>query len=154
MVDSLGDRMKAYERVSNGELMRRTPVIIRLDGCAFHTLAKGIDRPYDTVLSGAMQDTMLQLCKKIQGCVLGYTQSDEITLLIVDYFRLETQPWFSNNIQKMVSVSASIATLEFNKSICSRIDGCNIDKYEKLKSATFDSRVFNIPKGDAANCLV
>lgn len=83
--DSLGDRMKGYEGVSRNFLTRRVPAIIRLDGKAFHTFTKGMEKPFDLVLTQAMQETMKHLCENIQGCVLGYTQSDEITLVLTDY---------------------------------------------------------------------
>ena len=81
---SLGDRMKQYEAVSKNFLLRRTPVIIRLDGKAFHTFTRGFDKPFDEAIELAMETTMLRLCQNIQGCVLGYTQSDEITLVLCD----------------------------------------------------------------------
>ena len=81
---TLGERMKEYEMQSRTRLLRRTLVIIRLDGCHFHTWTRGLDRPYDTNLINIMQKTMKSLCEQIQGCVLGYTQSDEITLVLVE----------------------------------------------------------------------
>lgn len=77
--------MKEYEYVTRTHLVRRTPVIIRVDGKAFHTFTKGMQKPFDMVLIKTMQDTMQYLCENIQNCVLGYTQSDEITLVLVDY---------------------------------------------------------------------
>jgi tRNA(His) 5'-end guanylyltransferase len=120
--DSLGDRMKSYyEAIPNTRLVRRMPVIIRIDGKAFHTFTKGFNKPYDIVLSNAMIRTMKDLCSNIQGCVFGYTQSDEITLVLVDYNRLETSAWFDYKIQKMCSVSASMATAYFNKNFASEV---------------------------------
>lgn len=89
-MDSLGDRVKRYEAVPKSLLMRRTPTIIRIDGKAFHTFTKGFQKPFDTVLMKSMKHTMKKLCEEIQGCVLGYTQSDEITLVLTDYARIET----------------------------------------------------------------
>lgn len=100
--DSLGDRMKGYEGVSRNFLTRRVPAIIRLDGKAFHTFTKGMEKPFDLVLTQAMQETMKHLCENIQGCVLGYTQSDEITLVLTDYATIQTDAWFGYNIQKNV----------------------------------------------------
>ena len=80
--DDLGKRMKEfYEVVPKTRLVRRTPVAIRIDGKAFHTFAKDFVKPFDKVLMKSMQETMKYLCENVQGCVLGYTQSDEITLL-------------------------------------------------------------------------
>lgn len=158
--DNIGDRMKAYEHISRLRLMRRTPVIIRLDGKAFHTFTKGFIRPFDDVLMKTMQDTTKYLCENIQGCVVGYTQSDEITLVLVDYKKLTSDAWFDNQIQKMVSVSSSMATLAFNRAFRenARTMWEDLDQLEiyksKLDSAMFDARAFSIPKEDVNNCLL
>jgi len=169
--DSLGDRMKRYEYVSRNYLTRRSPVIIRLDGKAFHTFTRGLKRPFDDVLVKSMQDTMKYLCENIQGCVLGYTQSDEITLVLVDYQSRESDAWFDNNIQKMVSVSASMATMAFNKAFAQHAQDAFDDYFEawnhsdsddkymeslakKVAIAMFDSRVFTLPKEEVVNCLI
>lgn len=162
--DSLGDRMKEnYENRAKTQLLRRTPVIIRLDGKAFHTFTRGFEKPFDKVLVRAMQDTMLELCKEIQGCVLGYTQSDEITLVLTDYAKLETAAWFDYDVQKICSVSASIATLAFNRSFTKQCmlhtsdystDTNNAHNRSSYKGALFDSRCFNIPKEEVTNCII
>lgn len=178
--DSLGDRMKGYESVSRNFLTRRVPAIIRLDGKAFHTFTKGMEKPFDPVLTQAMQETMKYLCENIQGCVLGYTQSDEITLVLTDYATIQTDAWFGYNIQKMCSVSASMATLAFNKAfnkevvqfflrndiedaqrngdtsdraLASAILYANYDVSLK-RGAMFDSRAFSVPKEEVCNCLI
>ena len=112
----LGDRMKDYENVNRFYLTRRMPLIIRIDGRAFHTFCRGLKKPYDRIFAESMQAATLNLCKNIEGCKLAYTQSDEISLLLTDYDELETQAWFDKNLQKIVSISASLATLYFNKS--------------------------------------
>lgn len=167
--DSLGDRMKQYEYVTRNYLTRKLPVICRLDGKAFHSFTRGLKKPFDDIFVKSMQDTMKYLCENIQGCVLGYTQSDEITLVLVDYQNRESSAWFDNNIQKMVSVSASMATLAFNKAFGLNsgnylqeefnLTGANDEKYtstlmDKWMSAMFDSRVFTLPKEEVVNCLI
>ena len=87
--DDLGNRMKKYEYVTRTHLSPRTPVIIRIDGKAFHTFTRGFERPFDASLISAMQHTMKSLCENIQGCVIGYTQSDEISLVLVDYKKFD-----------------------------------------------------------------
>ena len=166
---SLGSRMKEYENVSRNYLTRRTPVIIRIDGKAFHTFTKGFKKPFDDIMVRSMQDTMKYLCENIQGCVLGYTQSDEITLVLVDYKNIDTSAWFDNNMQKMVSISASMSTFAFNtnyreytESYLNRLSTTEVvktyknyfDKNGNFKQALFDSRVFNIPKEEVCNCLI
>lgn len=164
--DSLGDRMKNnYENRAKTYLVRRMPVIIRLDGKAFHTFTKGFSRPYDTVFHTAMNDTLQYLCEHIQGCKIGYTQSDEITLLLTDYETLTTDAWFDYSVQKLCSVSASMATLKFNQFFRDAInsfmnDNCGIDDHVKAlflardKGAMFDARCFNIPKEEVTNCFI
>lgn len=172
-------RMKKYEFVSRHYLITRTPVIIRIDGKAFHTFTKGFRKPFDGVLSEAMQETMKYLCENIQGCVLGYTQSDEITLVLIDYKNIDTSAWFDYNIQKCASVAASMATLAFNKFFYKAIDDYSRkdeilnsfyfgdeNKRKELKNylstlynalkkgATFDARAFNIPKDEVCNNLL
>lgn len=159
---NLGDRMKQnYEEVSKIRLLRRTPVIIRLDGKAFHTFTRGFKRPFDEIFIKTMQSTMKYLCENIQGCVLGYTQSDEISLVLVDYKKLNSDAWFDYEIQKLCSVSASMATVAFNKFFKIYVDNdLNISPdelkaYERAKhvGATFDSRCFNIPKEEVTNYI-
>lgn len=167
---TLGDRMKKnYENVTRYHLTRRMPVIIRIDGKAFHTFTKGMDKPFDPVLSRTMQDAMKYLCQNVQGCVLGYTQSDEISLLLTDYAELDTDAWFGNNLQKMCSVAASMATIAFSNSFKENICDCLVslpkddekqyarvyDIYvSKLFSAMFDARCFNIPKEEVCNYFI
>ena len=94
-----------------------------------------------------MQETMLELCRNIQGCVFGYTQSDEITLVLTDYKTIKTSAWFDYNIQKLASVASSMATLYFNRIWNQKWPECfrtGLD--EKVGLATFDARCFNIPK--------
>lgn len=156
---TLGDRMKNnYENISRYYLTRRMPVIIRIDGKSFHTFTRGFKKPFDDILVKTMQETMKYLCENIQGCVLGYTQSDEISLVLVDYAELTTDAWFGNNLQKMCSVSASMATMAFNKFFYNNMpaDEENSGTYYKAleKGAMFDSRVFTIPKEEVCNALI
>lgn len=165
--DDLGDRMKDYyESRSKTRLTRRMPVIIRLDGKAFHTFTKGFKKPFDMIMVKAMQETMKYLCENIQGCVLGYTQSDEITLVLVDYNKLDTDAWFDYDVQKLCSVSASMATLIFNSRFQEQIVGLSYNgkldddeltssyKRSSKTGAMFDARCFNIPKEEVTNCLL
>lgn len=114
--DDLGMRMKKnYEQITKYRLTRRTPVIVRLDGRAFHTFTRGFKKPFDPILMKCMQETMKYLCENVQGVSLAYTQSDELSLLLIDYKDLNSQAWFDNEIQKISSISASMATMMFNK---------------------------------------
>lgn len=130
--DSLGDRMKEfYENRTRNMLPRRTYTIIRVDGKAFHSYTKGLERPFDIKLISDMDATACYMCENIQGAKLGFVQSDEISIVLTDFDNLGTNAWFDGNIQKMASISASLATAKFNE-------------LRPNKIALFDSRVFTI----------
>lgn len=147
---SLGDRMKRYEKASRVTLTGRLPLIIRLDGKAFHTLTKKLDKPYDVQFKDLMLHTAKHLLENIMGCKLAYVQSDEISLLLTDYDKLETEAWYDKQLQKIVSVSASIATAYFNKYYNNFIDDTKIIKDVGL----FDSRAFVLPKEEVCNYFI
>jgi tRNA(His) 5'-end guanylyltransferase len=168
--DDLGTRMKEfYEQVPKFKLYRRTPVAIRIDGKAFHTFTRGFQKPFDEILIKSMQNTMKYLCENIQGCVLGYTQSDEITLILVDYKKLNSDAWFDYEIQKICSIAASMATMAFNKFFTEfayevRPDGVRLPDHQEAdyksvlykatkKGAMFDARCFNIPREEVTNLI-
>ena len=161
MKDELGDRMKDfYEDRTRYKLARRTNTIIRIDGKAFHTYTKGLERPFDLGLMEDMNKTTEFLCQNIQGAKFGYVQSDEISILITDYDDISTHAWFDGNLQKMASIAASLATAKFNQLRMSRFArNSGIEGYpvaydgkllmdvsiENFKLAMFDARVFQIP---------
>jgi tRNA(His) 5'-end guanylyltransferase len=150
MKDPLGDRMKDfYEDRTRYKLARRTNTIIRIDGKAFHTYTKGLQRPFDQGLMEDMNKTTEYLCQNIQGAKFGYVQSDEISILITDYDDIDTHAWFDANLQKMASIAASLATAEFNRLRLIRKMNTTVATagsiLEQFKHAMFDARVFQIP---------
>ncbi len=133
MHDALGDRIKRqYEKRSQTYLPRRTYTIVRVDGRAFHTYTRGLAEPFDEQLVEDMNATACALCDEISGSQFAFVQSDEVSILVTDFATDETEAWFDGNVQKIVSISASIATARFNER---RGDW----------KAQFDSRVFIIP---------
>ena len=144
--DSLGARMKTYENVSKGFLTLGVPKVIRLDMRAGHTFCRGFDKPFDRIFSNCMIETTIDLCGQIPGVVAGYTQSDEISLILNDEVNNGYVCFFEGNIEKIVSISASIATLNFNKHYFDKChDSKNKTYRNKLWTAQFDSRVFCLP---------
>ncbi len=140
----IGDRMKVnYENRCRFMLTRRMPVIMRLDGKAFHTLTRTCDKPFDNRLSQTMISTASAVLEEVQGSKCAYIQSDEISILITDFDKLATDAWFDYNIQKMCSVSAGIASAVFSKRW-----------FSDDRIAVFDSRVFNIPKEEVCNYFI
>lgn len=116
-----------------------------MDGKAFHTFTQGLKKPFDDILIETMQETARSLCADIQGCKLAYTQSDEITLLLTDYEKIDTQGWFEYNIQKMCSISCE--ELINKRTYITKLK-------EKFNKALFDSRVFTLPKEEVCNYFI
>ena len=163
---NLNNRMKKYEEPTNLCLVRRMPAIIRIDGKAFHTFTKGFSPEYDEFFRCIMEQTILELCRNIQGARIAYSQSDEISILLVDYNRFNSEPFLNGRIQKIASVVASMTTLYFNKAIndaCLNSQSAEKPKFDgrlasllcnKLHTAMFDARVFNIPREDVTNYFI
>ena len=170
--DDLGTRMKEqYEKKPRTYLERKVPVAIRIDGKAFHTFTKGFNRPFDDILISSMQETTKYLCEHVQGCVLGYTQSDEITLILIDYQNENSDAWFEYQVQKICSISASMATAYFNKIFSEKVYDYEHEYYEAWNHSTqeekymnalhkavdnlamFDARCFNIPVEEVTNLI-
>ena len=165
--------MKDYERRNRYYLQRRTPVIIRLDMRAGHSFTRGFQRPFDEVFIKTMQETAKYLCENMQNVKCSYQQSDEITLVLVDYEKLNSDCFFEYRVDKLCSIGASMATMAFEKAfqknLCEWDDEyvlqAKIDQNESVlklrdtyskayaKGAVFDCRCFNIPKEEVTNCL-
>ena len=147
MKDSLGDRMKEkYEHVFRAQLPGRMPVIIRVDGKAFHTYTRGLNKPFDDNFIRVMNETAMYLCKNIQGAVMAYVQSDEISILVINYQKFETSSWFNNEVQKMASVAAGMASAHFTSLAPALL--------RKSQPAVFDGRCFILPKEEVCNYFV
>jgi len=176
MKDALGDRMKMYENQNKKQLLRRTPVIVRVDGKCFSTFCRRFKRPYDQTFNGCMNNVMKKICKDVQGAKIAERHSDEISILIADYDTIKTSAYFDYSVQKIVSVIPSMATAEFCKLISlaelerQRLFFRSVDSSEDLDERTkfqqendkpylthseswpsFDCRCFNIPEDDVAN---
>ncbi len=155
--DSLGDRMKGhYEDRTRFLLPRRTYTILRIDGKAFHSYTKDCARPFDAPLMEDMDMTAAALCRQIEGAQIAYIQSDEISLLLTDFADSHTQAWFDGNLQKLTSISASIATAHFNAARWQRLlDGQEGADLRGGPTAYFDSRAFTIPDaGEVENYFI
>ena len=174
---TLYERIKQYENAVDPYLTRRVPVMMRFDGRAFKTYTKGFKKPFDEILNRCMRNTMLNLCKSIQGCKIGYTQSDEITVLLTDYDTLETQGWYDYEKRKIETNGTSIVVKSFNYFMLQEF--LNLEKQMKkdmkdggvsaedmkylkmLKKKTelegladFDGRAFNMPKEEVCNAFL
>lgn len=140
---SLGDRMKRYESAARTVLPGRMPVILRADGKAFHNYTRDCARPWDEKLIAAMNAVAIRLCEEIQGAVLGYVQSDEISILMHCYKRHDSAAWFENQVQKIVSVAASIAGATMTAE--------SVQVFGDTRLAYFDARAFVVPESEVCN---
>lgn len=138
--DNLGDRMKKYEGVSKYRILDKTPVILRVDGKAFHTFTRGMNKPYDLELILAMVIAGEKTAKEMMGFVVGYHQSDEFSFYINNTKKLTSEAWFGNEVQKLCSITASMFTANFNDILGTK--------------AVFDCRAFNIPFDDVPNYFI
>lgn len=152
MSDTLGDRMKGYEGASRTVLPAKMPVIVRVDGRAFHTYASDAEKPFDRKLMNAMNEVALKLCREMSNAVLAYVQSDEISVLLVDYKSPDTQAWFGGVIAKMVSIAASYASVEMTMQSRHVFLEGQTGSYHR--EATFDARAFVLPKEEVCNYFI
>lgn len=143
MFDDLGDRIKAFESPWRSQLPPRMPVIIRVDGKAFHSYTRGLNKPFDEGFMSAMDMVAVELCREIQGAKVAYIQSDEISLFVHTYRNLESQAWMDNNVQKIASITASIAAAEMTL--------YSEGLFGEQRRARFDSRCFVVPESDVTN---
>ena len=152
---SLGDRMKEYERAYDFKFSKRMPLILRLDGRAFHTFTKKFKRPYDETFISLMDKIARYLCENIQGAKIAYVQSDEITILIKYYDELNSEPWFGNEMQKILSSSAALASSYFTSLICLG-KALGIKEFSDISWAPvqFDCKAFILPEDEVCNNFI
>ena len=173
----LAKRMKDYEMRDRYFLQKRIPVAIRVDMRAGHTFTRGFKRPFDNIFMKSMQETVKYMCENMGNAKFAYVQSDEITIILTDYDTLETDCWFNYRTDKLCSISASMATMAFNKCFTKNVEDFSKSRdvvgyngqyfgdyedaiiqlavYEKAveKGAMFDARCFNIPKEEVTNLI-
>ena len=139
----LGVRMKDLEHAHRHTLPGRTHTVIRLDGRAFHTYTANLERPYDAAFAADMDAVAAAVAAEVSGCELAYVQSDEISLLVTDFAKPGTQPWFGGVTQKIVSVTAALASVVLN------------ERRPGTGRPLFDSRVHTLPtRADVAAYFV
>lgn len=132
--------MRAYEDAYKPVLTRRLPMVIRVDGRAFHTVTRGREKPFDREFAQAMLDTAEHLFRNVAGAALAYVQSDEISLLVRDDYELGTQPWFGKELPKVLSISAALAS----SFLALRLG----------RLVEFDARAFNLPPEEVTNYFI
>lgn len=138
MEKSLADRQKEYEQAFDFKIIRRIPIVIRVDGRSFSRITRKLPRPFCPLMMEVMAETMLEVSKKLDGAIFAYQQSDEINFLLRNDQTVDTEPFFGNRIQKITSIAAATTTLAFNR----------LKESSGLKlagEAIFDARVVGVP---------
>lgn len=135
--------MNEYEEVYSYKLSPKTPIIVRVDGVCFHNYLKHLEKPYCEEFANAMIEATRLLVAEIPDAKIGYTQSDEASILInaPDF----ADQWYRNRTTKIVSIVASMMTARFNsltKDILPR------------GQALFDARAFTLPKEEVCNYFI
>lgn len=142
-MSTLGNRMKTYESVWHTSVSPNSYVVLRLDGRAFHTVLRNATKPYDVDVARALSTAAEKLCEQVPGAEFAYLQSDEISILMTDLRTVRSELWFGGDVQKLVSVGASVATQAFNDVIRPA------PGYQALAGITqpgyFDARVLTLP---------
>lgn len=111
---SLKNRISGYEEASNYKLLARLPIILTINGRSFSKITSLLEKPFFTPFTQCMYSTLVKLLHEIDGAIFGYSFNDEIVIVLRNDQQLETDPWYDNEIQKIVSVVSSLATLQFN----------------------------------------
>jgi tRNA(His) guanylyltransferase len=147
---SIGDRMKMYEASTESRVLPRLPIIVRIDGRSFSNFCKGMKRPFDDEFRQAMIETTKYLVERTHAKI-GYTQSDEINLVIYTENLKAGSTIFDGRVQKIASNFASMASVKFLIEMQKRFP----DKIKNGVLPTFDARVFVVPsKVEAYNCIL
>ncbi len=150
-------RMKSYEEATRSILTPRTPVIVRVDGKAFSKYTSTLNKPFDQNFISVMEAVAIALCTEIQGAQLAYVQSDEVSVLLHGYKKFDSQPWFGNQIQKIVSTSAAIAAATFTAKSWRLFSSGNVHEssaFDDIRPAYFDARAFALPESEVANYFI
>jgi tRNA(His) 5'-end guanylyltransferase len=145
---SLKDRISSYEEISNYKLLSKLPIIIQINGRSFSKITSLLDKPYCEDFSKCMNSTMLQLCLEIEGAVFGYHFNDEIIIVAKNDQNMDTIPWYDNKIQKITSVTSSVATLHFSNL-------ANAMDLNLMGDPIFLSHVYTVPNTlEAINVII
>ena len=154
----LEDRMLYYRGLSDYRLIPNSYVLLMLDGRSFSSFVKNyFDKPFDDKFINMMNETAKYLCEKIQGCKFAYVQSDEISLVITDFDTPNSDSFFGYRLEKILSISASMASAKFNQlmtleALRRAVDG--LDEYgcinteeviANVKLLEFDCKAWNVP---------
>ena len=156
--NTLKERMEYFRGLTDYKLMPKSYVLVMLDGRSFsHLIKNKFKKPFDNDFIGMMNETTRYLCENIEGCKFGYTQSDEISLVLTDFENENTESFFGFRLTKMLPIISSLATGKFNQLMMLRalntipessdpigVDVCK-NLIENTKLAQFDCKCWNVP---------
>lgn len=128
---------------TQARFMPMVPLMICLDGRSFHSFTEGLDRPFDSRLVQIMRRLTKELIKETNA-IMGYTQSDEITLCLYSD-NPKSQIYFDGRRQKILSSVAAFASVAFQP-LCVEL----LPLAYWIKAPTFDARAWSVPNKEEA----
>jgi tRNA(His) guanylyltransferase len=144
----LKDRVESYQDQTDYKLLNKLPIVIIINGRSFNKVTSLLDKPYSDKFSECMLATTLKVCSEVEGAVFAYQHNDEIVVVARNDQSMETAPWFDNKLQKISSITSSIATLQFNTYLSS------LD-LNLMSDPCFYSTVFTVPNiSEAINTII
>lgn len=148
MAQKLKDRINHYHDLYDFKLLNKLPVIITINGRNFNKITSLLEKPFDNLFSEILIITTQKLCSEIDGAIFAYQYNDEITIIALNDQNQDTMPWFDNKIQKIVSITSAIATLQFNTAAST--SGLNL-----IGSPIFSCQSFVVPNiSEAINTII
>jgi tRNA(His) guanylyltransferase len=148
MLSTLKNRIDSYSAAYNHKILAKLPIITIVNGRSFAKLTTLINKPFSNDLAQCFSAALGALMQEMDGTIFGYSHNDELVIVSRNDQTPETQPWYNNDIQKSASISASIATVQFNNYAAS------LD-LDLIGEPVFYSQVFAVPNiTEAINLLV
>jgi tRNA(His) 5'-end guanylyltransferase len=148
MTLSLKERVFAYEDVSDYKLTKKLPVIITLNGRGFRKTTSLLNKPFSKEFAEIMGETLVRLASEIEGVVFIYSFNDEINVVCKNDQNLETEAWYDNRVQPIISCAASIASLALYNATQKRKD------VRLLGDPIFTGKTFVLPPSETINYLI
>lgn len=150
MAQTLQQRQLLYENSYSQNIIPKIPVIIKIDGRSFSRSTKHVQKPFCKKTSVMLNNTMINLAKKIDGTLCAYQYSDKIILVLRNDRSLDETPWFGNDVQSICSATASMSTYEFLNQLW------DLEEPPSLEGdLSFKVNVFGVPNiKEAINYLI
>lgn len=148
MLPSLRERVNSYRDFSDYKLLPKLPTITVINGRQFRKITSLLEKPFDVRFVELMAGSAIKLLHEIDGSMFAFAFSDEIVVVSRNDQTISTEPYYDGKIQKIASITASVATLEFNRLAAKR-------EVELFGDPVFTSECFIVPNVmEAVNFII